>query len=87
MKAILLPVALLALNSNVVLAADTPQRSRPLSVCQSDVEKLCAGVQPGRGRIAACLKQNQAQLSAPCQDALAKARERKNPAPTPTPQG
>ena len=87
MKAIFLPVALLALTSNVVLAADAPQRSRPLSVCRTDVESLCAGVQPGHGRIAACLKQNEAQVSAPCKDALAKVRERKAPAPAPTSQG
>ena len=87
MKAIFLPVALLALTSNVVLAADAPQRSRPLSVCRTDVEKLCASVTPGRGRIASCLKQNEAQVSAPCKDALANERERKTHAPTPISQG
>jgi hypothetical protein len=87
MKAIFLPVALLALTSNAVLAADAPQRARPLSVCRTDVESLCPGVQPGHGRIAACLKENEAQVSAPCKDALAKGRERRAPAPTPTPQG
>jgi hypothetical protein len=87
MKAIFLAVALLTLTSNAALAADAPQRPRPLTVCRTDVQTLCAGVQPGHGRIAACLKQNEAQVSAPCKEALAKSRERKAPAPAPTPQG
>jgi Cysteine rich repeat len=34
--------------------------------CQADVEKFCAGVQPGQGRILQCLKQHEADLSAEC---------------------
>jgi hypothetical protein len=34
--------------------------------CQADVEKFCGGVQPGEGRIIACLKQHQSDLSPAC---------------------
>lgn len=38
--------------------------------CQADAAKLCPGVQPGGGRVLACLKQHEAELSAGCQAAL-----------------
>jgi hypothetical protein len=38
--------------------------------CKADVEKFCPSVQPGGGRIAQCLKQNKAQLSASCQERI-----------------
>lgn len=40
------------------------------SVCKADLAKLCAGITPGGGRIAACLKENAAAISAPCRDQL-----------------
>ncbi len=39
--------------------------------CKADVQKYCASVQPGGGRIAQCLKQNEAQLSASCKERIA----------------
>jgi hypothetical protein len=45
--------------------------------CRADVQRLCANVQPGEGRIMQCLKQNQAQLSQPCKDAAAQAGQKK----------
>jgi len=38
--------------------------------CREDAHKLCSSVQPGGGRILACLKQHTSELSAPCQSAL-----------------
>lgn len=35
--------------------------------CRADVEKFCAGVKPGEGRIVDCLKQHKSELSAGCQ--------------------
>lgn len=40
------------------------------AACKADAEKLCKGVVSGDGRIGACLRQHQAQLSKPCADAL-----------------
>jgi hypothetical protein len=38
--------------------------------CAADFTKVCAGVQPGEGRVMACVKEHFGQLSAPCQNAL-----------------
>ena len=38
--------------------------------CKDDVAKFCPQVHPGGGRIAQCLKQNEAQLSASCQERI-----------------
>ena len=43
------------------------------TVCASDVQKLCAGVPSGGGRIITCLKQHQAEVSEGCKQALTKA--------------
>jgi hypothetical protein len=39
--------------------------------CRADVERLCTGIAPGGGRIAACLKANEAQVSPECKAELA----------------
>jgi hypothetical protein len=36
--------------------------------CEDDAKKFCAGVQPGGGRIAQCLKQHEADLSDACRN-------------------
>jgi hypothetical protein len=88
MKSALIALAFFLVSSaGVVLAADQAHGSDPRSACKDDVEKLCPGVQPGGGRIVACLKQNEAQLSAACKDAAAKARQRKAPGGAAAPQG
>lgn len=40
--------------------------------CKPDVEKFCQGVQPGGGRIVACLKQHEAELSESCKAVFAR---------------
>jgi hypothetical protein len=39
-------------------------------ICAADFMKVCAGVQPGEGRIMACVREHFGQLSGPCQNAL-----------------
>jgi hypothetical protein len=43
--------------------------------CMDDAKKLCPGVEPGEGRIAACLKEHQDQMSASCKARIAEFRE------------
>jgi len=38
--------------------------------CDADMEKHCAAVAPGEGRIAACLKKNEKAVSERCQQAM-----------------
>jgi hypothetical protein len=80
--------AILLLSSGIALAADQPPGgASPRVACKPDVDRLCPGIQSGGGRIVACLKQNEAQLSAACKDALAKARAKRAPAPPASPGG
>jgi Cysteine rich repeat len=41
-----------------------------MQACRADAQKLCAHVQPGGGRIVACLRDNEANLSSSCQAQL-----------------
>ena len=43
------------------------------TACETDIQKLCTGVQPGGGRILACLKQHKDQVSDGCKQAVVKA--------------
>jgi hypothetical protein len=40
--------------------------------CKADARRLCAGVAPGGGRVLACLRSHQAELSPGCRGALSK---------------
>jgi len=54
--------------------------------CAQDAQTLCAGVQPGGGRILACLKEHKDALSDKCKQAAQKAASMGGtPAPTPSP--
>lgn len=43
-----------------------------LAYCKEDVERLCAGVRPGGGRILQCLKSHKEQMSVGCAQGLMK---------------
>lgn len=62
------------LAAALVLAAlaGLAQATEPAGVaaCRSDARTLCGGVQPGGGRVLACLKSSAGQLSPGCQAAL-----------------
>ena len=45
--------------------------------CAADYNAMCSGVQPGGGRIIACLKQNADKLSPTCRQALGDAKAAK----------
>lgn len=40
--------------------------SKGVKACHEDIEKLCAGVKPGKGRLGKCLKAHPKELSEPC---------------------
>ena len=62
--------------------AASSQSSDPRTACAADIQKLCAGVAPGGGRILACLKQNKDQVSDGCKRAILSAMgNAANPAP------
>jgi acetyl esterase/lipase len=45
-----------------------------IQACRGDYQRLCAGVQPGNGAIAACLRQHEDEVSAGCKAAAAQQR-------------
>ncbi|MBX3604472.1 MAG: hypothetical protein KF788_04340 [Piscinibacter sp.] len=60
-------VALTLLAGAGAQAADTPASG---GACRSDSRSLCSGVQPGGGRVIACLKSHESELSEACRAAL-----------------
>ena len=57
-------LAALLLSGSVAVAQ---QAGKP---CAGDIKTLCAGIQPGEGRIKACIKSHLTDLSPTCQDRL-----------------
>lgn len=51
--------------------------------CAEDVKKFCSGVQPGEGRIRACLEQNFNDLSPMCKKRIARREQRRQQQPQP----
>jgi hypothetical protein len=45
------------------------------AACRADVQRLCAGVQPGGGRIAQCLKAHVNEVSPGCLEAARASRQ------------
>jgi hypothetical protein len=61
MRTGLVVLAALLLSGSVA----TAQAGKP---CAADVKNLCAGIQPGEGRIKACIKSHLTGLSQACED-------------------
>jgi hypothetical protein len=81
--ALLRPQSSFAQTASPQISADVQ------AACASDVQNLCSGVQPGGGRIIACLKQHQAQVSDRCKQAVTNAMQQSRggagPAASPAP--
>jgi Cysteine rich repeat len=58
---------------SLLTATSAMAQSAAMKACGGDVKTLCAGVQPGDGRIKACIKAHFSDVSAPCQAVLVKA--------------
>ena len=64
MRCWLVILAATLLSGSVALAQ---QAGKP---CAGDIKKLCAGIQPGEGRIKACIKSHLTKLSQTCEDSV-----------------
>ena len=77
MKLLLAACATIAITAGAAVAQDRPQAHAATGglriACKADLEKLCAGVQPGGGRIRDCMKAHRDQLSEGCKSAIASA--------------
>jgi hypothetical protein len=69
----LLLVCCAASATNYALADDAAALAALRAACAADAQKLCAGVQPGGGRILACLKEHKDALSDQCKQAASQA--------------
>ncbi|HET7756784.1 MAG TPA: cysteine rich repeat-containing protein [Steroidobacteraceae bacterium] len=56
--------------------AQPPPAPSPREACQADMQKFCANVKPGHGRMRQCIIQHKDALSPACRDALLKATPR-----------
>jgi len=73
MLRIILTAALLG-ASTAALAQDMTAAQR--NACMGDYQKYCKGVQPGGGRIIACLSKESDKLSPACKKVLADAEKK-----------
>ena len=51
-------------------AAAKAQTLTPRQACAEDYRRYCSSVQPGGGRVIACLKENAPKLTPGCREAL-----------------
>lgn len=45
--------------------------------CRADIEKHCAGIKPGDGRLRHCVRENHAKFSGGCKTALREAMQKR----------
>jgi len=57
-----------ACRKNIVKAKEKIRDAA--EACKGDAEKLCKGVEPGKGRILRCLKQHEGELSGACKEQM-----------------
>jgi hypothetical protein len=80
-KSALLFSLFLTAAAHSALADQPPATPSPEAVnearaaCATDIQALCAGVQPGGGRIFACLKEHKDKVSDGCKKAVMKATQ------------
>lgn len=71
-------IAVLALSGGLGLALSLPAAAeKGKGPCAADAAKFCKDVKPGEGRVAACLKEHEKELSKACVDQKAKAAEKR----------
>ena len=60
----------LAVSVSLLLLTSNAMAQGAARACLSDIKTLCAGVKPGEGWIAGCLKDHMKDVSEPCQNLL-----------------
>ena len=70
MKSIMAISTVLLLSAPVAMA-----QQRSVGVCVADIKAKCAGVEPGEGRLIACVKTHAAEFSDACKARLARVAE------------
>jgi hypothetical protein len=63
-------LAVLGFWAQVPASAQSSAIEAAQAACSADLQQLCAGVQPGGGRMLACLKQHRDQVSPACKQAV-----------------
>jgi hypothetical protein len=60
----------LLLSTSGAMAQMRPGARAVLQACKPDIARFCSQVQPGEGRIKACMKEHLPELSEPCKEGL-----------------
>lgn len=53
-----------------------PKEQKMGNPCKADIEKLCAGIEPGDGRMMKCMKDNEDKMSAECKAKRSEMKEK-----------
>lgn len=73
LKRVLTIEAILLLSISGAMAQMSPGEMEAAKACKPDIARLCGNVEPGQGRIKACMKAHIRELSDPCKEALFRA--------------
>jgi hypothetical protein len=63
--------SILAIGAALLLSGSNAVAQGAARACVTDIKTLCAGVEPGEGRIAGCVKEHFKDLSEPCENLVA----------------
>jgi Cysteine rich repeat len=69
--AITAPCLAIAITVASLCTPAQAQSNAMIKACRGDAQSLCPSVKPGGGRVAQCLKQHEAELSAGCKTEMA----------------
>ena len=69
-KRVLTAGVILLLSASGATAQMRPGARAVLQACKPDIARFCSQVQPGQGRIKACMKEHLPELSEPCKEAM-----------------
>jgi hypothetical protein len=57
-------------SAQVPVRTVTPEMRAALETCRADIERICPGVEPGEGRILACMREHRADITPACRAAV-----------------